>query len=78
MKDVKKSLGTFESIHALETFLIEDNEKAYQVKNYRRKLGNGKVRNAYITDRSQTIWLFSRGYGIEYLFSEEEKNRMII
>lgn len=75
MKEIKKSLGTFDTMAALEKFLVEDNELPYHEKGYRRKVGINKVRNAFVKDHNQVVWFASKGYGMEFYFSEESKNQ---
>lgn len=77
MKEVKKSLGNFKTMQELETFLEEDNERPYKQAGYRRKLGINVIRNAFVEEFNSTVWLFSRGYGIEYYFTEEELRERI-
>lgn len=77
MKEVKASLGKFKTIEEFRTFLEDDNERPYREKGYRRKLGINKVRNAFIEEYNSKVWVFSRGYGLEFMFSEEEKNQRV-
>jgi hypothetical protein len=77
MKEIKASLGRFKTMEDLKKFLWEDNERPYHEKGYRRKVGINKVRNAFVEEFNSKVWFFSQGYGMEYYFSEEEKNRKI-
>lgn len=77
MKEVKASLGKFKTLEEFKEFLIEDNERPYKDEKYRRKLGNGKLRNAFVEEFNQTVWVFSRGYGLQFVFTEEEKNHVL-
>jgi hypothetical protein len=77
MKEVKVSLGRFKTMEEFKEFLHDDNERPYYEAKYRRKLGLNVVRNAFIEEFNQKIWVFSKGYGLEFMFSEEEKNDRI-
>lgn len=77
LKEIKKSLGSFKTMEELKKFIWEDNEKPYHEKGYRRKVNINTVRNAFVEEFNSKVWFFSRGFGMEYMFSEEEKNERI-
>jgi hypothetical protein len=77
MKEVKASLGNFETLNDLRTFLEEDNERPYKEKGYRRKLGIHKVRSAFVKQYNRKVWVYSRGYGLEFVFTEKDKELLV-
>lgn len=77
MKERKKSLGTFETEADLRDFLEDDNERVYEGTGYKRQLKIHTVGNAYIKERNGIVWFYSRGYGMQFVYSEEEKNRIV-
>ena len=77
MKEVKTSLGNFQTLNDFRTFLEVDNERPYKEKGYKRKLGINKVRSAFVKQYNQKVWVYSRGYGLEFVFTERDKELLV-